>query len=454
MPYDGPFKNTRPVTPTRPNRPTQREVWERQRQNVTERRTRRPPVPRAPPSPDFSIPDMPKNPRVGTAVPTTPAPTYAGMPRGRQYLRWFMPAGFDSWGYALSFRYLFEPVIQRPGGIKIPRGYEYCGQLKGDMIGTGPLNRPPKTPPYLCQVVPLGGQIKPLAGNAPHDQYVFHETTTFIGGKPYGTTYGLLWRPNNVQRQDVTVSQGVTVNQPVQVVQPWRGVPQPVAGSRPMPVPWVVQPHRPVAPSVQMGPTRSYGYSPPQGPGGDDGGPPGPGSSPEDPTNPHKPPPPRTKERKGKIPKWFGGLAKAAWEATETVDLVENLFDCLPKPVQKKAPKTGVTMPDAWKPGVKYTSAVDKAKHVYSNINQLDLDCAMRKVSCNHIEDMLWGRFFGGVDAAAFRAGLKGFGNAAGSLDGLRLTKEAKAAFERWIKDNPPLDSLRKSLDCENLGRS
>ena len=78
----------------------------------------------------------------------------------------------------------------------------------------------------------------------------------------------------------------------------------------------------------------------------------------------------------------------------------------------------------------------------------------MRKLACNHVMDMLWGRFFGGVDNAAQKYGLKGYGRAAGSMGGPYLSKKEKEAFDKWISDNPALDALRKSLDCENLGRS
>lgn len=443
MAFDGYFKNTKTVTPRRPITRTSPII-------KPPTPTSRPYVPRSPPHSGFDIPAMPKEPKYGTAVPTTPLPAYQGIPRTRQYLRWFMPSAFDQWGYIDSFSYVFEPVRNVPGGWKLPTGWKSCGQLKGAAISQGPGYYPPKDKPYICQLLPMGGQHVPdeVAGTA--DAYAFFETTfsePFVGG----TYYGFAWRPDNVRPGGQPTPQpGRAVLAPVPEYQNWTGIPRPRRGSRPRPVPWVEQPHRPSAPAPSMGPTRSSRgvyASPPNVL-------PRPSPRPVAPENPHKPPPRRTKERKFKVPRWFSTLSKVAWEATEAVDVVENLFECLPKNVQKTVKKTGVTMPDAWKPGIKYATAIDKAKHVYSNVDQLDGDCAMRKLACNHVMDMLWGRFFGGVDNAAQRYGLKGYGRAAGSMSGLNLTKKEKEAFDKWISDNPALDALRKSLDCENLGRS
>lgn len=456
MAFDGPFKNTKPVPPVRPNRPTQRQVWERQRQNVLNRRRTPPRPPRG--SPDFSIPTMPpREPRYGTAVPTTPAPAYQGLNRGRQFLRWFMPTGFDQWGYINSFSYVFDRIgPQKEGPVTLPSGWASCGKLEGEQIPRGPAGY--TDTPFICGLIPLGGQHKPDAwqGARAWEEIIFFETKfsdPFVGG----TFNGFAYRMAGGEQRDKplpTTGGGVPIAAPDPFPeQTWIGVPRPRPGSRPVPIPWDRQVDQPVAPDRHMGPTRGYGgefNQPHRDP--ITGRPPRSDAPPKE--NPHKPPPRRTKERKGKVKKWFANLAKVAWEATEAVDIVDNLFECLPKKVQKTAPKTGVTMPDAWQPGISYTSVIDRAKHVYRHHDKLDLDCAMRKLTCNHIEDMLWGRFFGGVDNAAQRAGLKGFGNAASSGSGLNVTKEQKEAFDKWISENPALDRIRKSLDCENLGRS
>lgn len=449
MAYDGYFKDTKTVVPRRPITRTSPII-------KPPTPTRRPPVPRSPPHGGFEIPMMPRRKEIGTAVPTTPSPAYQGMPRGRQYLRWFMPSGFDQWGYINSFSYIWEPTKVSPGGWRIPSGWEFCGEMKGDAIPQGPKFIAPNDPPFLCALLPIGGQHKPSPfpePGYPDDMYYFFETTfsdPFVGG----TLYGITWRPYPIERGPLPERTGSRiVSQPVSQEPAWTGIPRPRLGSKPRPIRWRDQPHRATAPSVQMGPSRGSGQI--GGPGTDPWQPGTPPTAqPWAPKNPHKPPPRRTKERKFKVPRWFAALSKVAWEATEAVDVVENLFECLPKKVQKSVKKTGVTMPDAWRPGIKYATAIDKAKHVYSNVDQIDGDCAMRKLACNHVMDMLWGRFFGGVDNAAQRYGLKGYGRAAGSMSGLYLTKKEKEAFDKWISDNPALDALRKSLDCENLGRS
>lgn len=445
MAYDGYFNGSKTV----PARPISRTSAPLRRPTPTSR----PNVPRSPRSPDFSIPAKPRDPVYGTAVPTTPKGAYQGMPRSRQFLRWFMPTGFDQWGYISSFSYIFTPVKQGGSEIYVPEGWGVCGDLKGEIIPNGIHNGPDR--PFVCELIPMGGQHAPYVWDEPlvPTRWVAYEqkfTDPFVGGTWHGLVYrdyspGLTDLPRNVEKP--------AVQAPVRLPVPWLGVPQPRPGTAPRPIPWAFQPGRAEAPHPSMGPTRSYSggkfaaepYTPSQ---------PGRPQRPVAPTNPHKPPPPRTKERKGKVPKWFATLSKVAWEATEAVDVVENLFDCLPKRLRKTAPKTGVTLPDAWQPGIAYTSAIDKARHVYRHHDQLDLDCAMRKLACNHVMDMLWGRFFGGVDSAAQKAGLKGFGNAASSSSGLYIDKKHKEAFDKWISENPALDALRKSLDCENLGRS
>lgn len=453
MAYDGYFKDTKTVSPTRPRGPIKYDPTRNPNQTPIKRTTR--------PGPSYkpSLPDI--EPRYGTAVPTTPHPVVPGIRRSTQFLRWFGPAPFDTWGYASSFRYVLEPITGKgEGGFsKPPPGWKVCGQMKGEAIGLS--NGPYYDilgPPSPCELLPLGGQGR-IPASTPVNSVLFYETTFVTeGGEEYGTTWGmaykeLKWNKPSFQPPDWTPQK--TSSRPIvranPVNRPWKGLPQPIGGVSPLPdVPWSRATRKASAPSMTMGPVRSYGPDP-TAPGiGED---PNQGK-PVAPENPHKPPPRRTKERKGKVPKWFAALSKVAWEATEAVDVVDNLFECLPKKVQKKAPKTGVTLPDAWKPGIKYTSVIDRAKHVYNNVNELDLDCAMRKLTCNHIMDMLWGRFFGSVDAAAQKAGLKGFGRAAGSMDGLNITREQQKKFDDWISANPALDSLRKSLDCENLGRS
>lgn len=453
MPFDGYFKGDKVVRPPSrhpPNRPYKPPRRLPNPLNPTNK-----PRPRPLPKPSLrpSIPQVEQG--VGTAVPTTPHPTVAGLRRSTQFLRWFRPIAFDNWGYIESFSYVLDPIINKdPDVVSLPPGWRQCGKLEGEMIPLGRLDISNPDQPFLCNLVPVGGQIKPEQIIGPEQEWYMFFNTTWVPapGVEFGTANGLIWKPNGVPSTP-RPTRGVQTYAAQDHAGPeWLGVPRPRAGSRPRTVPFDLQPDQPVAPHPTMGPTRYYKFDPfgaKDVTTADK-----PGDKPWAPENPHKPPPRRTKERKGAVPRWFARLSRVAWEATEAVDVVDNLFECLPKAVRKKAPKTGVTLPDAWKPGIKYTSVIDRAKHVYNNADKLDLDCAMRKLTCNHIMDMLWGRFFGGVDDAARKAGVTGFGQANSSMSGLYVTKEQKAAFDKWIKENPALDSLRKSLDCENLGRS
>lgn len=127
-------------------------------------------------------------------------------------------------------------------------------------------------------------------------------------------------------------------------------------------------------------------------------------------TKPSEPPGPKVKERKAKLPKWFAMLAEAAWEATEVVDLIDALFEALPEDVQASVPRTAVTSPSAWKPGIRYAGPLDRARHLYNNLHRLDIEEAVINVVINQIEDALWGRFFGGADRGFRRAGVNGYG--------------------------------------------
>lgn len=464
MAFDGYFKGDKVVRPpsrhppSRPYKPPRKlpnPMNPRGKpMNPRFRETKPPAKPSTPPGPSPQPSSQPLEPGYGTAVPTTPQPIATGVNRSDQFLRWFGPAVFDNWDYIYSFRYLLHPIKRMEDEWSVPAGWRTCGKLKGSAIPRGLGYWSPKWQPKdvpICGLLPIGGQwiVDPSPG--PANSYLFQETTGELSGKPIGTSWGFMWKPDNVPAGGVPqLRPGRQVWSDPAPDTPRQGLPRPQPGVPPRPLPWALQPGQASAPHPSMGPTRAYESEwPIEPPIGKPDVP-----RPVAPTNPHVPPGPRTKERKAKVPPWFAALSKVAWEATEAVDVVDNLFECLPKKVQKKAPKTGVTLPDAWKPGIKYTTVIDRAKHVYNNINSLDLDCAMRKLSCNHIEDMLWGRFFGIADDNARAMGLKGYGMASGSMSGLRLDPKVKKAFDDWISQNPALDAIAKSLDCENLGRS
>nr|QJB20613.1 MAG: hypothetical protein [Microvirus sp.] len=294
----------------------------------------------------------------------------------------------------------------------MPDGWACCGNLVGSAIPyyEGPIY-PGYPEPFLCRFLPIGGQVEPIPNTNPDPpSHIFWGPGELIGSTYYGPSNGLLYKiAGEGAPYPVVQYSGGTTYQP-QPAWPdvWFADPHPGQHL----TPWRDQPHRPMAESPAMGPRRgntvdSYrGY--PLAPR------PGPRPSRPAPGNPHQPPGPRTKERKGKVPPWFAKMAAAGFEVTEAVDLVQNLWGCLPKSVRKSTPKTGTTLPDAWRPGIKYSSAIDKAKHVYNNINDLDLDCAVKSIAMNHVTDALWGRFFGAVDDEARRRFLTAFGRAAG----------------------------------------
>lgn len=121
-------------------------------------------------------------------------------------------------------------------------------------------------------------------------------------------------------------------------------------------------------------------------------------------------PGPGVKEKKAKLPKWLAVAAEAAWESTELVDLIDALMKAMPEDVQNSIPKTGVTSPSAFRPGIPYSTPFDKARHLYRNWHRIDQSAAIMEVLKNEVEDQLWGRFFGGADAGWKRAGVNGYG--------------------------------------------
>lgn len=331
----------------------------------------------------------------------------------------------------------------------LPPGRSSCGSLQGVVVRY-PLEGSPGS--TYCASLPLNGQGFPNPNNISARGFMFFEPYQSAGGQPRAVVNAVAWpqagQPGGPGPWPQPVNPGL-----IRAHDPFA----PPVNELPR-LPMRLTHYQPSAPDFRLGRTASNGER--QGFVGwgnrwDVPFEPGYGGSPGNPgPNPHKPPPPGTKEKKGKAPTWFGGLIKSAWEATEAVDLAENLFDCLSKKTRDAAPKTGRTTNSAFiGAGHAYRSAYDKGKAVYDNINDLDLDCAMRKVSCNHIMDMLWGRFFGIADAGARRGGINGIGIATRDQVG-RLDQGSVDRFKKWISDNPEIDNLVKSLDCENLGRS
>lgn len=130
---------------------------------------------------------------------------------------------------------------------------------------------------------------------------------------------------------------------------------------------------------------------------------PGPGTQPGvhpglDPHNP-RPPGRNERERKGRAPESVVRALGIANEALEAVELVDALWEALPKEVREATPKTARTRKGAIigrdRP---YSSAYDKALHLWRNLDKLDIEQAVLNVIKNYIEDMILGRINAGAD--------------------------------------------------------
>lgn len=372
------------------------------------------------------------------------------LPRAARSHPWFRTVGFgiDLYNFVVGTADLDLPP-GLPGALRyqwgaVPAGWKVCGTPAEASANWSPAGFDTN-----CAKIPLGGQ---QLGNStfPGPSQVFY--TPSSNNPNVGTTRGFVSAPvvnanYTGPRPEVlkTVPQSAVQTFPDGFEQNRRALQRGV--------PHQLVPYAPAAPDFRLGNTRHS-----QVPGFAN-------------TNPNVgnqvkpgrgnvgrgrvagPPKPGTKEKKGRIPAWFGEIAKRAWDVTEANDLADNLFECLPDAIQKKAPKTGRTHRGSWAgEGHRYTSIVDKARTVHRNLELLDLDCSFRKVSCNHITDMLWGRFFGTVDAGFQRGRVSGYSFATRG-SGADVTKESYDRFMQWIEANPALDRLLKSLDCENLGK-
>lgn len=126
-----------------------------------------------------------------------------------------------------------------------------------------------------------------------------------------------------------------------------------------------------------------------------------------------RPPGPGVKERKGEMPGWAMNVMKGVWAATEAIDAIDAIWKALPKDIRDATPKTGRTRKGALiGEGKAYSTPLDKAKHLYDNLDKLDLPEAIKNLIINHYTDALMGRFHGTVDKARRRAGGTGWGAA------------------------------------------
>lgn len=99
----------------------------------------------------------------------------------------------------------------------------------------------------------------------------------------------------------------------------------------------------------------------------------------------------RVKERKGRAQKVVAIAAKYAFEATEMTDLIDNLYDALPKEIRDNVVPTGKLSSTARLYPGKYVTAFDKAMALYRSWNKLNVPDAVRNVIINHFEDKIIG---------------------------------------------------------------
>lgn len=103
-------------------------------------------------------------------------------------------------------------------------------------------------------------------------------------------------------------------------------------------------------------------------------------------------PPKGTKERKGRTQQMVAAAAKAAFAATEAVDLIDAIYKSLPEKIRNSVKATGKTTATARIGGGKpYVSPFDKAKALLKYYKQINLNDAMREVIYNYYEDKIIG---------------------------------------------------------------
>lgn len=175
-------------------------------------------------------------------------------------------------------------------------------------------------------------------------------------------------------------------------------------------MPFTLLPYRPAVTDQRFGPVRSYTdpetatqtknrpwwmQAPP-------GGPPSRSSTP----SPWTPPGPRTKEKKARLGPAAMRAVNEAWGATEAADLIDALFDALPEDIQKTVNKSGRVSQSGWNPGLAFATPIDKGRHVFLNMDKLDIPEAIGNIIKNHFTDAVLGKIFGGAGKALTKQGI------------------------------------------------
>ena len=213
---------------------------------------------------------------------------------------------------------------------------------------------------------------------------------------------GFAYVPDSLAQQPFRVGYSAL---PAPGVQPGLGVGQgphwntPGVPMVPRPMPRSLSPHQRDAPGLrETGNGRVWSHDP----GFQPDGRPRPRPRPDD--RPDRPPPPGEKEKKVRIPSALGVALKAAYTATETADLIDALFDALPKHIRQAVPRSGRTRKGARVgDGVPYATPHDKALHLWRNMRHVDAPEAVKNIIVNHVTDEIIGRSSAQVDRHARR---------------------------------------------------
>lgn len=109
---------------------------------------------------------------------------------------------------------------------------------------------------------------------------------------------------------------------------------------------------------------------------------------------PHKPEPPKkdTKEKKLRVPPLLMAALKAGHQVTEWKDMVDAIWEGVPKSVRRQYEPRGRTRKGARVgEGVAYFTPDQKAQIIYRHVNDIDWEVALTELAKNHLEDKLMG---------------------------------------------------------------
>lgn len=233
---------------------------------------------------------------------------------------------------------------------------------------------------------------KPQFANAWPPGFLIGGMNTFAGGlSPYQ------WWGQNAAAPSPRKGPWISVAphhwvQPRQVpiADPWfLPIGQPVPTPRRSPTPGYPVPGTPPTPEVSTGSYGSTTVYPKAGP------------RPQPQTRP-KPPGPGEKERKGAARQAVATLARIAFAASEWVDMIDAIYEALPKKLRKtiEAKDKGRGM-----------TPQDKALAIYANADQIDLNQMVLNILANQFEDAVIGRASAATDPWLQSRGVSGFGN-------------------------------------------